>query len=63
MIESGGTLRISPVRKEDQGRYQCRATNLAAVRETRTARLRVLGKCQRTGALFVTCKTLKNTIV
>ncbi len=43
-IEDPGTLRILSARKEDQGRYQCQASNLAATRETRTVRLRVLGE-------------------
>ena len=42
-LDSSGSITISPVRKEDAGRYQCVARNLAATRETRPVRLRVLG--------------------
>ena len=43
-ILESGSLFISSARKEDQGRYQCQASNLAATRETRPVRIRVLGE-------------------
>ena len=43
MVDDGSLL-VPSATKEDQGRYQCQAANLAATRETRPVRLRVLGE-------------------
>ncbi len=52
-MDDAGNLRISPVMKDDQGRYQCRASNLAASRETKPVRLRVLGEKSFTYVLWL----------
>ncbi len=44
VVESEGSLAIRGVRKEDGGRYQCIAENLAGARETPSVRLGVHGK-------------------
>ncbi len=43
----GGSLALRGVRKEDGGRYQCIAENLAGARETPPIRLGVHGECQK----------------
>ena len=42
--DDSGNLIVTRARKGDAGRYQCAARNIAATRETRPVRLRVLGK-------------------
>ena len=43
-IDDAGSLVIQYVRKEDHGRYQCSAKNLAATRDSRPIRLKVHGE-------------------
>ncbi len=43
VVEGEGSLAIRGVRKEDGGRYQCIAENLAGARETPPVRLGVHG--------------------
>ena len=43
-IDDAGSLVIRYARKEDHGRYQCSAKNLAATRDSRPIRLKVHGK-------------------
>ena len=43
-IDDVGSLVIQYARKEDHGRYQCSAKNLAATRDSRPIRLKVHGK-------------------
>ena len=43
-IDDTGSLVIQRARKEDHGRYQCSAKNLAATRDTRPIRLKIHGK-------------------
>ena len=43
-IDDVGSLVIQYVRKEDHGRYQCSAKNLAATRDSRPIRLKVHGE-------------------
>ncbi len=43
-IDESGSLVIQRVRKEDHGRYQCSAKNLAATRDSRPVRLKIHGK-------------------
>lgn len=42
--ELNGKLIIAPARKQDSGIYICVASNIVGVRESRAARLTVLGK-------------------
>ena len=42
-IDEIGSLVVQRVRKEDQGRYQCSAKNLAATRDSRPVRLKIHG--------------------
>ena len=43
-ITYNGHLRISSLRKIDEGKYQCAASNMAAVRDSRPVRLHILRK-------------------
>ena len=43
-ITYNGHLRISSLRKSDEGKYQCAASNMAAVRDSRPVRLHILRK-------------------
>ena len=43
-ISYNGHLRISSLRKSDEGKYQCAASNMAAVRDSRPVRLHILRK-------------------
>ena len=44
IIDKDGNLVISSAIKDDQGRYQCSAKNLAASRDTRPVRLKIHGE-------------------
>ena len=46
-IDDVGSLVIQYVRKEDHGRYQCSAKNLAATRDSRPIRLKVHGELDK----------------
>ena len=46
-IDDVGSLVIQYVRKEDHGRYQCSAKNLAATRDSRPIRLKVHGELHK----------------
>ena len=50
-IDEIGSLVVQRVRKEDQGRYQCSAKNLAATRDSRPVRLKIHGNLN--SSLFV----------
>ena len=43
-ITYNGHLRISSLIKSDEGKYQCAASNMAAIRDSRPVRLKVHGK-------------------
>ena len=46
-IEDDGSLVIARTIKDDVGRYQCSASNVAAVKESRPIRLRMHGKLSK----------------
>ena len=43
-ITYNGHLRISSLIKSDEGKYQCAASNMAAIRDSRPVRLHILRK-------------------
>ena len=47
-ITYNGHLRISSLRKSDEGKYQCAASNMSAVRDSRPVRLHILRKLLQT---------------
>ena len=44
-IDQSGNLVIYGAQKDDQGKYQCSAENVASLRVSKPVRLRVIGRC------------------